>query len=71
MVLTGVLVKKLTIDASGTLANGLEVSFSDKIDLTNVDKEEGSFDLTLGGAFGSLQFKDGCSISCRCCNGYR
>jgi hypothetical protein len=51
--------KEITIDASGTLANGLEVSFSDKIDLTNVDKEEGSFDLTLGGAFGSLQFKDG------------
>jgi hypothetical protein len=51
--------KEITIDASGTLANGLEVSFSDKIDLTDVDKEEGSFDLTLGGAFGSLQFKDG------------
>jgi hypothetical protein len=51
--------KELTIDASGTLANGLSVSFSDKIDLTDVDKEEGSFDLTLGGAFGSLQFKDG------------
>jgi cytidine deaminase len=51
--------KEITIDASGTLANGLEVSFSDKIDLTNVDKEEGSFDMTLGGAFGSLQFKDG------------
>jgi len=51
--------KEITIDASGTLANGLEVSFSDKIDLTDVDKEEGSFDLTLGGAFGSLQLKDG------------
>jgi len=51
--------KEITISASGTLANGLEVSFSDKIDLTDVDKEEGSFDLTLGGAFGSLQFKDG------------
>ncbi|MBL6770305.1 MAG: hypothetical protein ISQ22_02880 [Rhizobiales bacterium] len=51
--------KEFTIDASGTLANGLEISFSDEIDLTNVDKEEVSFDLTLGGAFGSLQFKDG------------
>jgi hypothetical protein len=51
--------KEITIDAAGTLANGLEVSFSDKIDLTDVDKEQGSFDLTLGGAFGSLQFKDG------------
>jgi len=51
--------KEITIDASGTLANGLSVSFSDKIDLTDVDKEEGSFDLTFSGAFGSLQFKDG------------
>jgi len=50
--------KKLTIGASGTLANGLEVSFGDEINLTDVDKEEGAFDLTLGGAFGSLQFKD-------------
>jgi hypothetical protein len=62
LVLTGVLVKKSSIDASGTLANGLEVSFSDKLDLTLLyigAKEQGSFDLTLGGAFGSLQFKDG------------
>ena len=51
--------KEITIDASGTLANGLEVSFSDKIDLTSVAAEEKSFDLTLGGAFGSLQFKKG------------
>jgi hypothetical protein len=51
--------KEITIDASGTLANGLEVSFSDKIDLTSVSAEEKSFDLTFGGAFGSLQFKKG------------
>jgi hypothetical protein len=49
--------KKLTISASGTLANGLEVSFSDELNLTSVAKEEEAFDLTLGGAFGSLQFK--------------
>jgi len=51
--------KELAIDASGTLANGLEVSFSDTLDLTDTNAETGGFDLTLGGAFGSLQFKDG------------
>jgi hypothetical protein len=51
--------KELAIDASGTLANGLEVSFSDTLDLTDTNAETGAFDLTLGGAFGSLQFKDG------------
>jgi len=51
--------KKLSIGASGTLANGLEVSFSDDLKLHSIDAEVGSFDLTLGGAFGSLQFKDG------------
>jgi len=51
--------KEITIGASGTLANGLEVSFSDKIDLTDVDKEEGSFELVLGSAVGTLTFKDG------------
>jgi len=51
--------KELSIGASGTLANGLEVSFSDKIDLTDVDKEEGSFELVLGSAVGTLTFKDG------------
>ncbi len=51
--------KEITIDAAGTLANGLEVSFSDKIDLTDVAGEEGAFELGLSGAFGSLTFKDG------------
>jgi hypothetical protein len=51
--------KEITIGASGTLANGLEVSFSDKIDLTDVDKEEGAFELVLGSAVGTLTFKDG------------
>jgi predicted porin len=46
--------KELSIGASGTLANGLEVSFSDTLDLTDVDKEEGSFELAFGGAFGTL-----------------
>jgi hypothetical protein len=51
--------KKLSISASGTLANGLEVSFSDDFKLHDINAETGSFDLTLGGAFGSLQFKSG------------
>jgi hypothetical protein len=51
--------KKLYIDASGTLANGLSVSVADEIDLTDVDAEEGRFSMTLGGAFGSLNFKNG------------
>jgi len=46
--------KKLTIDASGTLANGLEVSFSDELNLELVDDEQSKFNLTFGGAFGSL-----------------
>jgi len=51
--------KELSIGASGTLANGLSVSFSDTLDLTNVDVKEGNFKLVLGGAFGTLTFKDG------------
>jgi hypothetical protein len=51
--------KELSIGASGTLANGLEVSFSDTLDLTDVDKEEGSFELAFGGAFGTLTIADG------------
>ena len=46
--------KEIGISASGTLANGLEVAFSDTLDLTDVDGEEGSFELELGGAFGTL-----------------
>jgi len=51
--------KELSISASGTLANGLSVAFSDKLDLTDIDKEQGSFELELGGAFGTLTFADG------------
>jgi len=51
--------KELSISASGTLANGLEVSFSDKIDLTAVADEQGAFEMAFGGAFGTLTFKDG------------
>jgi hypothetical protein len=51
--------KKLTIDAAGTLANGLTVSFSDELDLTDLNAEQGAFSMTLGGNFGSLNFKEG------------
>jgi hypothetical protein len=51
--------KELSIGAEGTLANGLTVSFSDTLDLTDTSGEEGSFELSLGGAFGTLTFKDG------------
>ena len=47
--------KEIGFEASGTLANGLEVTFSDTLDLTDVDAEEGSFSMTLGGAFGTLE----------------
>jgi hypothetical protein len=53
--------KEITIAASGTLANGLSITFEDKIDLTDVAGEEGAFDLTLSGAFGDLRIKDGAS----------
>jgi hypothetical protein len=46
--------KELSIGASGTLANGLEVSFSDTLDLTDTNGEVDSFELVLGGAFGEL-----------------
>ena len=53
--------KEITIEAGGTLANGLSVTFADKIDLTSVAGEEGAFELDLSGAFGSLKIKDGAS----------
>jgi len=53
--------KELSIAASGTLANGLTVSFSDTLDLTDTDKEHGSFEMSFDGAFGSLLVKDGAS----------
>jgi len=53
------LVKKLTIGASGTLANGLGVSFSDELNLAEVDAEINAFSLTLDSAVGSLNFKNG------------
>jgi len=51
--------KELSIGASGTLANGLEVSFSDTLDLTDTNAETGAFELVLGSAVGTLTFKDG------------
>jgi hypothetical protein len=51
--------KKLTISASGTLANGLGVSFSDDLNLADTDDEQGAFALTLDSAVGSLTFKNG------------
>ena len=51
--------KEISIGAGGTLANGLEVSFSDTLDLTDTDAETGAFELALGGAFGTITFKDG------------
>ena len=51
--------KELSIGAAGTLANGLSVSFSDTLDLTNTNAETDSFELVLGGAFGSLTFENG------------
>jgi hypothetical protein len=46
--------KSFDISASGTLANGLEVSFSDSIDLESRNDKETEFKMGLGGAFGSL-----------------
>jgi len=51
--------KELSIGASGTLANGLEVSFSDTLDLTNTNDKIGDFSMTFAGAFGTLTVKDG------------
>jgi len=51
--------KELSIGASGTLANGLSVSFSDTLDLTNTDDKHGNFSMSFGGAFGTLTVKDG------------
>jgi hypothetical protein len=53
--------KELSISASGTLANGLSISFSDKLDLTDTDGEHGAFEMSFDGAFGSLLVKDGAS----------
>ena len=53
--------KEIEFEASGTLANGLSVTFADKIDLTDVAGEQGAFELDLSGAFGSLKIKDGAS----------
>ncbi len=50
--------KELYFNVTGKLANGLEVSFKDTLDLTTTDAEEGSFELSLGGAFGRILFQD-------------
>ena len=51
--------KKLTISASGTLANGLGISFSDDLNLADIADEQSAFALTLDSAVGSLTFKNG------------
>jgi hypothetical protein len=51
--------KKLTINASGTLANGLGISFSDDLNLATINDEESAFSLTLDSAVGTLNFKNG------------
>tara|TARA_Y100000590_G_scaffold452259_1_gene595023 strand:- start:8504 stop:9820 length:1317 start_codon:yes stop_codon:yes gene_type:complete len=53
--------KELNIEASGTLVNGLELTYADTIDLTDIDSKEDSFELSLGGAFGRILFKDSTS----------
>ena len=37
--------------------NGLDISFKDTLNLADIDDEENSFELSLGGAFGSIQIK--------------
>jgi hypothetical protein len=46
--------KSFDISAAGTLANGLEVSFSDSIDLENRTDKQTEFKMGLGGAFGAI-----------------
>ena len=41
--------------------NGLDISFKDTLNLADIDDEENSFELSLGGAFGSIQIKDSSS----------
>jgi hypothetical protein len=53
--------KKLTFDASATLYNGLQVAFSDELNLADIDDEESAFELSVGGAFGTVLFKDNTS----------
>ena len=50
--------KELTFDVSATMYNGLDISFKDTLNLADIDDEENSFELSLGGAFGSIQIKD-------------
>ena len=53
--------KELTFDVSATMFNGLDISFKDTLNLADIDAEENSFELSLGGAFGSIQIKDSSS----------
>lgn len=50
--------KELYFDVTGKLANGLVVSFKDTLDLTDTDDKEDSFELSLGGAFGTILIQD-------------
>jgi hypothetical protein len=51
--------KELSLGASGTLANGLSVSWSNTLDLTDLNAEQGKNSVTFGGAFGTLKIADG------------
>ncbi|MFQ3361560.1 MAG: hypothetical protein ACI9JG_001090, partial [Alphaproteobacteria bacterium] len=50
--------REITFGASGTLANGLEVSFDDKMDLGKTANGD-DWELKLGGAFGEVLFRVG------------
>ena len=53
--------KELTIDVAGKLANGLDINFKETLDLTDTDKNQDAFELSLGGAFGTILFQDNTS----------
>ena len=50
--------KELYFDVTGKLANGLEISFKDTLDLTDTDDKQNAFELSLGGAFGTILIQD-------------
>lgn len=50
--------KELTFDVSAQLYNGLDITFRDTLNLADIDDEEDDFELSLGGAFGSIKIQD-------------
>lgn len=50
--------KELFFDVTGKLANGLVVSFKETLDLTDTNANEDAFELSLGGAFGTILIQD-------------